>query len=51
MPKTASKPIIKFKIVSGSVTPHMKRCWKLWWAARIAECQANLKPESESKRG
>ena len=50
MPKT-SKEIevrVKMNIRPGSVTPHMRKCWKTWWTNRIAECQADLKAEEKA---
>ena len=50
VPKT-SKEIevrVKMNIRPGSVTPHMRKCWKTWWTNRIAECQADLKAEEKA---
>ena len=46
--KTAAKSTVKVKIGirPGQVTPHMRACWKKWWATRIAEVK-----QSEAKNG
>lgn len=48
VPKTNVKREVKItvSIVPGLVTPHMRACWKKWWAARIAEVK-----RSEAKNG
>lgn len=48
VPKASVKPEVKItvSIVPGLVTPHMRACWKKWWAARIAEVK-----QSEAKNG
>lgn len=39
MLKATKKPEVKVtvNIQPGPMTPHMRACWKKWWAARIAE--------------
>jgi hypothetical protein len=43
--ETAAKSTAKVKIDirPGPVMPHMRACWKKWWAARIAEVKSKAK--------
>ena len=45
VPKASVKPEVKItvSIVSAPVTPHMKRCWKLFWNRLISECKREVK--------
>ena len=42
---TKPQPTVKLTLRSGPLTPHMKRCWKLWWAARIADAKREVASE------
>ena len=36
------KPIVELKIESGPVSPHMKKCWSLFWERLIAETKREV---------
>jgi len=38
-------PKVTLTIESGPITPHMRACWKKWWAARIAEAKREVAGE------
>lgn len=52
MPKTIEKtiPKVSLKIVPGKPTPAMKTAWRKFFSRLIAECQRELRAESEAKR-
>ena len=51
MIKIKQQPKFVITIRPGPVSPVARASLKKWWAARIAECQVELKSESEGKDG